>query len=101
MRRDYNDHMKSGSIGIREAKAQLSRLVREAQQGSEWIITERGRPVARLSAVDRQHETLDDRLERLRRRGWIGPKREGPALIRPPTEVAADMQRALQEDRGD
>ena len=53
--------MKSLTIGIREAKAQLSRLVSEAERGTEWIITDRGRPAYVLM----RHETY----RRLSRRG--------------------------------
>lgn len=41
-------------IGIREAKAQLSKLVRDVQQGGECIITDRGRPVARITAIQKE-----------------------------------------------
>jgi prevent-host-death family protein len=40
-----------GEINLKEAKDQLSRLVREAAAGREIIITVDGRPAAKLSAV--------------------------------------------------
>jgi prevent-host-death family protein len=92
--------MKSLTIGIREAKAQLSRLVSEAARGREWIITDRGRPVARLAPLDDRGSPLEHRLSRLESWGWIepGPRQSSP--IPPPLRIGADAQRALQEDRG-
>lgn len=38
------------SVGVAQAKAQLSRILTELEQGREVVITRRGRPVARVSA---------------------------------------------------
>ena len=92
--------MRSTSIGIREAKAQLSRMVSEAARGAEWIITDRGRPVARLTALRDDDASVEVRVGRLESWGWIEPPRAGVARIPPPLRVAADAQRTLQEDRG-
>jgi len=91
--------MKSLAIGIREAKAQLSRLVREAERWTEWIITDHGRPVARLAPLHDSGTALPQRLSRLERWGWIEPARKDRARIPPPLRIGADAQRALQDDR--
>ena len=36
------------TIGVRELKAQLSRVLREVQGGEQYIVTDRGRVVAEL-----------------------------------------------------
>lgn len=41
------------TAGIREARQNLSRLLEEVRQGREVVITERGRPVAKLVPLDR------------------------------------------------
>ncbi len=92
--------MKSTTIGIREAKAQLSRLVSEAEQGAEWIITDRGRPVAKLSPVRDTRTPVEQRLGRLQSWGWVEPAKSRPGRIPPPLQIGADAQRALQDDRG-
>ena len=92
--------MRSTAIGIREAKAQLSRLVADAQRGAEWIITDRGRPVAKLSPLSESDRPIQQRIATLEAWGWIGPARTRPARIPPPARVSADAQAALQEDRG-
>lgn len=40
-------------VGIRELKNQLSRYVDQASAGTEIIVTEHGRPVARLAPLDK------------------------------------------------
>jgi prevent-host-death family protein len=42
------------TAGIREARQNLSRLLDEVRKGREVVITERGRPVAKLVPPDRQ-----------------------------------------------
>ncbi|MFA5774658.1 MAG: type II toxin-antitoxin system prevent-host-death family antitoxin [Ilumatobacteraceae bacterium] len=56
-------------VGIRELKNQLSRYVDEAMAGTEIIVTEHGKPVARLSALTE----VDTRLQKLIDSGAIRP----------------------------
>lgn len=42
------------TVGMHEAKTQLSKLVEAAEAGEEVIITRRGKPVAQLVAVERK-----------------------------------------------
>jgi prevent-host-death family protein len=92
--------MKSLMIGIREAKAQLSRLVSEAERGTEWIITDRGRPVAKLVPLSDPTAPVEHRLARLEKWGWIESRGSRSVPVPPPIKIRADAQRALQEDRG-
>lgn len=39
-------------VGVRELKNQLSRYLDRVQAGEDIIVTDRGRPVARLSSLD-------------------------------------------------
>ena len=66
---------------ITEAKNQLSALLDLVRHGETILITDRGRPVARLeSAVTRPSDDPDGRLARLERQGIIRR-----ALTPPPT----------------
>lgn len=57
---------------ITEAKNQLSALIARVQHGETIVITDRGRPVARLvSAVVAAAADPDGRLARLERRGGL------------------------------
>lgn len=40
------------SVGVHEAKTQLSRLLADVQAGDEVIITSRGQPIARLVSIE-------------------------------------------------
>ncbi|MDA8345715.1 MAG: type II toxin-antitoxin system prevent-host-death family antitoxin [Thermaerobacter sp.] len=88
-------------IGIREAKARLSQVLRDVQEGVEWMITDRGKPIARIIPVNNVARTLQQRLKRLEDRGVLEPpretgQREWTPPLRPPGDAA---QRMLQEDR--
>ena len=43
------------TAGVREARQNLSALLDEVRKGREIVITERGRPVAKLVPLDRAH----------------------------------------------
>lgn len=55
-------------IGIRELKARLSECVREVRSGGTLVVTEHGRPVARMIA---DASSLGERLEALSGAGGI------------------------------
>lgn len=55
-------------IGIRELKSKLSECVREVKKGTTIVVTERGRPVARIIP---ESNSLAERLDALRRAGSI------------------------------
>ncbi len=60
-------------VGVRDLKNNLSRYLERVQGGEEVIVTDRGRPVARLSALD----ASADRLAELVALG----------VVRPPTRL--------------
>jgi prevent-host-death family protein len=90
--------MKQKTIGIREFKEQLSGHIREVKKGSTLVITERGKPVARLMPMAAD---LDDKLQQMLDSGmasWNGqkPPSEGfRASVKGPKMVAE----LLLEDR--
>lgn len=47
------------TVNLADAKAHLSELVAQAEAGEPVCITRRGRPVARLTAVERQNGPID------------------------------------------
>ena len=90
---------------ITEAKNQLSALIDRVKHGETIVITDRGRPVARLvSAVSGAAEDPDGRLARLERRGGLrlAPTPQPSALIMkklPKTRKPARVLEALLEER--
>lgn len=94
-------------VGVRDAKTHLSKLLLDIQDGAEVVITDHGKPVAKLVPLSSASLTVEEWLRKLEQSGWIEPvKRERwrkppprltHALIHLPDEMA---QRFLQEDRG-
>jgi prevent-host-death family protein len=58
-------------VGVRDLKNNLSRYLHRVQAGDEVIVTDRGRPVARLSSLGRP----TDRLAELIAAGAVRPPR--------------------------
>lgn len=56
-------------VGIRDLKNNLSKYIDRVRSGEEVVVTDRGRPVARLSAVD----SSVDRLATLVAAGVVRP----------------------------
>jgi prevent-host-death family protein len=87
-------------VGIREAKANLSRLLRDVQRGEVVTITDHGRPVARLLAVVDEPRGVEDLVRELERRGLVEPRTRRPLPLPPPIDVPGEIaQKILQEHR--
>ena len=81
------------SIGIRELKARLSRVLMSVKQGERITVTDRGRPIAIISPTAANAD--DQRIDSMVRDGtirWVGGKPRGarrPAhLTGPPVAIA-------------
>jgi prevent-host-death family protein len=90
---------------ITEAKNQLSALIDRVRHGETIVITDRGRPVARLvSALTEAIEDPEGRLARLERRGGLRLATSPPprAVILqklPRTRTPAGVLEALLDER--
>jgi len=99
----YYSHMRTATIS--EAKNQLSALIDRVRHGETIVITDRGRPVARLvSALSGAEDDPDGRLARLERRGLLRRATAPPptALIRkklPGGKGPSGVLDALLEER--
>jgi prevent-host-death family protein len=88
--------MKS-SYAIHEAKARFSELVRVAKSGRELVITDRGRPVARLIGVT-ESSRLADRLLDLQAQGVLTAfPAAGPVDIKPLARRRGALARFLAD----
>ncbi len=83
------------SIGVRELKAGLSEFIRRAAAGEDVVITDHGRPVARIVP----YVGVSD-VERGIEQGWIEAPRR--TQLSPVTRVASrrSVMDVLDEDRG-
>jgi prevent-host-death family protein len=85
----------SVEVGVRELRNRLSYWLDRVSGGEEVIITERGRAVARLTAMDGK-STLDRLIER----GAVIPaKRRRPLRLPEPIDVPGGISDLLEEDR--
>lgn len=91
--------MEKINIGIREAKAKLSKLIQDVQKGREIIITDRGIPVAYLGPIKKDKLSLKQRLSELEKAGIIEPQKKSKKLPPPLNLPDQKAQAILQEDR--
>lgn len=89
-------------MGVRDAKARLSELVRRVKDGEFVEITERGRPVARIIRIDEPKDEYDRIVDNLLRHGDISvrpPKRRPKPMPPMKLPLGVDLQKELREDR--
>jgi prevent-host-death family protein len=83
-------------VGVRELKQHLSKYLDLVEAGAELVVTDRGRPKARIVPVSEE-----GRLQRGIEQGWITPARRhqivGAGARHRSTRRTADV---LDEDRG-
>lgn len=83
-------------IGIRELRADLSRLVKRVHAGEELVVTDHGRPVARLVPMNGERK-----IDRLIREGLVIPApNRGRRTLPKPIEGAGPLSDLVIEDRG-
>ena len=95
------------TVTLSEAKAKLSAVLRRVKRGETILITERGRPVARIEPARPSDESIDARIRRLEEAGVVTPPRRPMSrrawlalLTRPgPPDPHGAVRRALREDR--
>lgn len=74
------------SVGIRDLKNGLSKYIDRVQAGEEVIVTDRGRPVARLSPLDASADYLADLVT--------------AGLVRPPLSRTRHSSRSRLQAKG-
>lgn len=93
-------------VGIAQLKARLSEYLVRVQTGEEVVVTDRGRPVARLvSPVPQSASEEDQRLQDLQRRGLL---RIGSGVLpddfwelERPEDSQATLRAALESERSE
>ena len=91
--------MQSINVGIREAKINLSKLLKSVQKGREITITDRGRPVAKIIPVPAFSLPLTERVKEMERQGWIEPLKKKPRELHPPLTLPKRLDlNSLEQD---
>ncbi len=82
-------------MGIRELRADLSRLIKRVRAGEELVVTDRGMPVARIIPLAGERK-----IDRLIRDGIVtpAPSRE-PRTVPKPIEGAGPLSDLVIEGR--
>ena len=94
--------MKKNYVGIREARINLSKLIRDVRNGMEIVITDRGNPVARLVPADNKTLSLEERIKNYESCGLIESCPEKKIIHPSPVELPSkDIQSYIREDRND
>ena len=93
--------METIKVGVKEAKINLSKLIKRMMQGQEVIITDRGNPVGKIVPIPKNQLSLTVRIGKMEVQGLLGPGRKGKAKRLPPPLPAPEgiAQEFLQEDR--
>jgi prevent-host-death family protein len=76
-------HGQGYEVGVRDLHDRLSEHLERVARGTEIVVTRRGRPIARLSAVDGE-----DPLEDLVKRGLVTP----PGRVRSPRRARVEAR---------
>jgi prevent-host-death family protein len=87
-------HARDYEVGVRELHDRLSEHLERVEQGAEVVVTRRGRPIARLSAVDEE-----DALEDLVRRGLVTPPDSPRRGRRPQVNADGSVSDLVAEQR--
>lgn len=87
------------SVSISDLKARLSEYLRRVKHGEQWIVTERGRPIAILGPSPQD-------LEGLKHLAAVGAVRLGQGILDPsfwdlpaPKDPTGTVRKAVLEER--
>lgn len=91
------------SVGVRELKNNLSRFLRSVKAGEEVVITDRGKPVARIVRERRERpDSVEEALQCMEAEGLITratkPLRKNIPM--PPKVPGKPLSEIVIEDRG-
>jgi prevent-host-death family protein len=82
-------------VGVRELRAQLSRYLKRVEAGEEILVTDRGKPLARITPANGR-----SRLEELIAAGIVEPApepRRGP--LPPPIKTKGTVSDLVKDQR--
>jgi prevent-host-death family protein len=87
-------HRDAYEVGVRELHDRLSEHLERVENGSELVVTRRGQPIARLSAIDRE-----DPLDKLTKRGLITRPAKARSSRRPRVKPRGPVSELIAEQR--
>jgi prevent-host-death family protein len=87
-------HRHETEVGVRELHNRLSEYLERVENGTDVVVTRRGKRIARLAAIDRE-----DRLDELIRRGLVHPPQEPRTPMRPTVKPRGSVSDLVSEQR--
>ena len=87
--------MSTNEVGIRELKNRLSAYLDLVKEGEEVVVTDRGRPIARLVPIDGS----TDRLAQLVAAGLVRPPLRARTPLGPPIKTKGAVSDLVAEQR--
>jgi len=90
------------TVGIKELKNRLTQYLRQAKAGEEVMVTERGRPIALIQAIQSVSRpvSLEARLAKLAAQGLVTlPVHKPLKRVRRVTVRGVPLSRMILEDR--
>lgn len=93
--------MAQKTVGVQELESHFSSHLQEVKNGATLVITERGKPVARLLPIPPLEGTVEERLQQLLKAGvvtWSG-RRLSPDVPTFPVQGPKTVSEILLEDR--
>ena len=94
--------MESITVGVREFKTRLGTYLRQVRAGRTLTITDRGRPVATVTAAEMRAQSLEARLARLRAEGVVtGTGKPLPPVVNPIAGRGRLFSETIVDDRED
>jgi prevent-host-death family protein len=89
------DTMSPEQVGVRELKNGLSRYLARVKDGQEFIVTDNGRPVARIIPIGGR----GDRLDELIARGEARAALPGPRTLPKPVKAKGTVSDLVADQR--
>jgi prevent-host-death family protein len=88
----YNVRME---VGIRELRAHLSRYLDQVREGEEIVVTDRGKPIAKISPTNGR-----SRIDELIAAGVLtAPVNRGPRTVPKPITIKGGISDLVDEQR--
>jgi len=87
------------SVSISQLKTYLGRYLRAVRRGEEIVVTDRGRPVARIVPLEKDVEEKDG-LDALVQEGIVRPRAKAKGRLKPPPgKGSSGVLTALLQER--
>jgi prevent-host-death family protein len=87
-------HSSQGEVGVRELHDRLSEYLERVEGGGEFVVTRRGRPIARISGLAAERP-----LEDLARRGLVHMPLEPRSQREPQVKATGSVSDLVSEQR--